>query len=377
VDAPQKLIPFPPPNPELDKPTQTMDALNFLLETTENLNDGSAKMNDGLYLDMMNKLKDLHKVVSQSAPQPHIIHPPPPRPRLPLEILLDDGVMLANRMSDIINVSPTSLQQHWCSRWYDETMKVGFYSFLRTILTWKSNGYDEEGANHIANHTHLNDGMMRFCQYSQNETNIPWRDLEFRDKFLGIRKVAKARLGQIHRLELHRRELINIAVRYLADRKPVDLKLTDADWEDYRVSAVLHNLGSSFKGKWKHFRNVFKRRTEADMAKLHELELTFDYSMPHKNLTVWTDRIQLGRTALVQSTAMLGIVLAIHEGKTDKLFSLIHTVFGNTKEDDSPHMVVSGITGNTKAKMREYRGGWEEAFMIRYTQELNVGGKKK
>jgi hypothetical protein len=351
-----------------------MDALNFLLETTENLNDGTAKMNEGLYLDMMNKLKDLHKAVSQPS-QTQIVRPvqpqEPPRPNLIAQM------PLARQMADILDVPFQRMLNEWfASVWFDEQMKVEFLEFLTLITNWKACGYMEEVKTHIATHPRLNEALIRFARNSNDHHTIPWKDLVFRDKFLGIRGVAKARLGQIKRLEHHRKNQINAGVRILSERKRNET-MSDADWEDYRVSAVLDNLGSSFKGKWKHFRRVFKRRTDDEMAKLHELELTFDYCVPNKKMTVWTDRIQLGRTSLVQSTALLGLTLAFHEGKTDKLFSLIRTVFGDTVEDDSPHMIVSGITGNTKAEMREYRGGWEEAFRIRYTQELNVGGKKK
>jgi len=346
-----------------------MDALNFLLEATENLNDGTATMTEGLYLDMMNRLRDIHRTMSQHQPpaQPQIVRvAPQPEPNL------IGHMPLARQMAEILDVPFQTLLNHWFAIvWADEEQKRQFIHFLTLLVSWKVNGYAPEAAIAIGNHGSLNFALSKFARYSMNETHIPWKDLVFRDKFLCLRPVAKARVRQIKLLQNHTQYQISHCLRTLNKR--------DATYSpEVRMSMMLYALNSSFMGEWRAFRNVWKRRS--DMEKLHELEVEFNYGSTPKKLKVWTDRIQLGRTALVRSTVMLGFIHAINEGEKDKITPYLYNLFGNIGFDDAPEMVASGITVETKDKMREYVGGVSSngsVFRIRYTQALNTGGKKK
>ena len=342
-----------------------MDALNFLLETTENLNDGSATMNDGLYLDMMNRLRDLHRAMSTPQSQP-IIRPPPPVPQ-PI-VNEANYIEIALRLNDIFTTHESTIYNNWfVAPWINETQKVEFHGFLNLMLGWMTGGYRADVAERLVAHPQLRFAVIQFMSRSANETTIPWRNLEFRDKFLGVRGLAKAVLDHTFQVNRHTRNQIEACLRVMTRR--------DASYTpEVRLSMMLKIIDSPLMGEWKSFRNVWKRRTE--MSKLHELELTFDYKQPMKKIKVWTDRIQLGRTGLNRSTSILAFIHAIHEGEMNNIWGLIKSIWGNIRLEDSPHLVVSGITGASREENREYRGGWEETFRIRYLTALNAGGKK-
>jgi hypothetical protein len=346
-----------------------MDALNFLLETTENLNSGDTQMNEGLYLDMMNRLRDLHRAMSQ--PQHHnqpIIRPPPP----PQPVAPEAYDELVGNLRRIFCLDPMVIRHHWLTAdWTTPELKAEFIRFLHLLVAYQRNGYTEADANAIATHPALPFSLHKMMSNSMNNRTFRWNsDYQFRDKFLMIPAVRKVVIK--HHLDDTRRErnLIKECLAILADRDK-------AYTPEVKQSLILTRIKSPFMGEWRPFRRVFKQRSLAEMAGLHELELEFDYATPHPKFKVWTDRIQLGRTSAVQPTALFGLIHAIHDGKLDRITPLIHTIFGDVGVSNEPHMVVSGITANTANEHREYRGGWEECFRIRYTQELNRGGKKK
>jgi len=341
-----------------------MDALNFLLETTENLNSGDVQMNEGLYLEMMNKLRDLHRSLP-TAPPKAVVRRIVAFPQ-EAEAEAHPELVLVNTLREIFSLHEDTIIRGFLMNQNVLEHAPGWRGFIQLLADWKNNNYAPETATAINSHPDLLWSLKWLKSFSHNGRHIQWRNLEFRDKFLTLPAVAKNVMFYHYQHTGNYHRIIQSCLKTFAKR--------DAEWNDeMKLSVALQAVCSSFEGKHRKFRNRLVPQTDAELAKLHEIEIAYHYKTPAPKIKAFTSKVQLGRTGCVDAVLLLGIILAIKDGDADKIGKMWFLIFGNIHKDISPTMIVSGITSDTKNKQRQY--DCYEAT-ITYTQQLNNGGKK-
>jgi hypothetical protein len=341
-----------------------MDALNFLLETTENLNSGDVQMNEGLYLEMMNKLRDLHRSIP-TTPRKEVIV----RRYVPTAVEAEaphPEAVLVNTLRGIFSLNEETIIRGFLMNHNVLQHAPGWRGFLQLLADWKTNNYAPETATAITTHPDLLWSMKWLMSFSHNGRTIQWRDLEFRDRFLLLPAVVKNMMFVFYQHNENYFKIFRSCLKTLAKQDP--------KWNDeMKLSVVLREISSPFEGKHRKFRNRLIPQTDEELAKLHEIEIEYAYTEPHPKLKVFTSKVQLGRTSCNESVLLLGIINAIHNGDEAKIGAMWRLVFGNLQKDHTPELLVSGITSDTKDLQRQYV--CYEAI-ITYTQQLNNGGKK-
>jgi hypothetical protein len=197
---------------------------------------------------------------------------------------------------------------------------------------------------------------------------VGWRDLEARERFLALSNVRRDAIESAE----GRKQRIRIpaAKRWLAGGI-----MGTADDE----ARHLANIHFPFFTDRKVSHGKVKER--AGLNKLHKLEVTFQFGKEYQKRWFYTEKIQLGRSAITGDLYRWMLTEAIIDGRQGyPMERFIRKQWSN----EPPHILTSGITAKTREMSRTYVSdafvdgvhSLKTDFTITYISKLNEGGKK-
>ena len=336
-----------------------MDALNNLREAIESLSSDE-KIDDGKYLQMMNHLKTVYGAIPHEEKPPAWVNAPVVEERdnfRDLHRRYFTTIYCENVRNEMWGNPLTIGRQAGEFAWAD------FPRVFDSVM--KGEGGEEE----FATHWETRGANVIYYLHREGLNDSVWKSDEMREKFLSIPCVKKSTIN--HELRPHKR-LQGILCPRFTTRPPT--YETNAYWHKM-MTDVRFPFKDGFKwtdDKEDPFR--LEALPEAQLKKLHSVRITFNMSETDDiNWELYTDKIQLGRTACVYSLLEMKFVLTLlHPEFNAHRETMLYEMkrqrkFGYT----CPALTVSGITANTRNKSRTYH--WRNHFAITFTSDLNNG----
>lgn len=342
-----------------------MEALNNIREAIEAL-AGEEKIDDGNYLVLMNHLKTVYGAVSKDQ------EVMPVRRDVVRRDEEDDYFRELHERYFTSIYCRVARDEMWNSpravitRPQDNQLFAGLFDSVMTGMggemafsaMWEANNSDR--GNHMLYHINRKEMWDRM-----------WKSLDMRDKFISIPCVRKSIINQ-HVIRWHCLQSL-ICPQYGGTYVPYD---SDAYW----MKMLIHvNLPFQYGLKWVDGKtNNFDTEplTEDKLKKLHRVRITFHMNNNDDiHMELYTDKIQLGRTACVDSMLRMKHVLAILHPELNTQIDTLLWKRRNQKRNGytCPRLAVSGITANTRSKSRTYT--WQNDFTITYLSNMNNGNE--
>jgi hypothetical protein len=168
-------------------------------------------------------------------------------------------------------------------------------------------------------------------------------------------------------------------IRLAEDRKQgFRIPLVSLEGEtDEKWSKVFFNIGFPFfnqlKCRWER-RNTYsyKERTTEEIKKLHRVSINFKLTETDElELDLYTDKIQLGRSPVVQSMYRMGLILSLFYDINAPIERYLLRMSEEMNYHRFPTLRTSGITAKTRDKARTYEIDDEKDWTITYKSKLN------
>jgi hypothetical protein len=347
-----------------------MENINAVREAIEDLNTDE-KINEGLYLELMNHLKTLygkmerHNVVAP--PQP----PPLVAPALPADYPFPEYRSVI-RGTPEENIEAVQIHKKYFT---NSPMAVsemfGFDSlaFLRAFDEFLANTDESlENAKKVAltaffHNANLNHQLGRcllifLAKYSSNWSGDWgfWRRVEDREKFLSHFAVRRLNIILAEYQKSNMKKLLAI----------VKDETNDDEW-----AKLFWTMGFPFFNHKYYKRNKCQERTEAERKKLHIVKMKFKMNAELSvSMSLFTDKIQLGRSPIVPDMYKMALLLALQDDINAPIERFIRRMRSSSGYLTTPVLITSGITAKTRDKSRSYKQ-YDGDFTISYTSKLN------
>jgi hypothetical protein len=301
-----------------------MEHIQGIREIVEKL-AGDEKMDDGQYLEVMNRLKSLYEREEEKKDDPpavsggHFVHirriPVAESVRLLHHYFVDmtrekihcnEFVELMPRFAEALEDGTMATRTDICK------------DFIGSILYW--------GA-----------GV--------------WRNLDHREMVLRNRHYTD------HLLESHTRLLgYDRGIRCYKNYKP------NGEMSEYCWERLFHDWIPFYTTK-RVFRKEWRDREEKELKKLHPVRLSLKIPNHPIELDLYTDKVKLGSTVICKALQALMRSIVITERWTDVPLERLLFACNQT-----PRMEVSGITAKSRDKERRYTGVYGMVEVIYQTK---------
>jgi hypothetical protein len=338
-----------------------MEALNVIREAIESLS-AEEKIDDGKYLELMNHMKTVYgSMPQQHAPQQYEVDFIP----RPVAVVVAE---VLESMRDVIRhrYFTTGLQENqmtafWGMTWEENQNTHYTRDEFAMLLDCMLKGEDDLGLiNLFERYFTLSPIGNAFYTFIMRDTNkVSWRDADMREKFLSIPIIRNKNI-----------DFVLIRKKHMVERL---LRVKDTTNPEHWAKLFYHT-GFHFMNGIRYTvrnNNEARPRTEAELKKLHLVRVSWRMN-PTQNMEVnlYTDKIQLGRSPIVQQMYMMALIYALlfpeFNAPIEKFkYRMIHD-----RVSSYPVMSMSGITAHTRNKNRTYKQS-DGDFTITYISKLN------
>jgi hypothetical protein len=328
-----------------------MNALTNVLEFVEDLNTAS-KITEGQYLDILNKLKEIHN----SIPAPRVYEPPP---------IVRDTVPFHRQAPE-----PADSLSQYRETFVNLYAKRGYVSYdrLRSFLFGgvRHLNADFERLFFLCYNTPTPENVAAFKQafeMPQTEGSVsPYRvgdefirvmsymcsslfkDADKRGAFLQLAFIRKSQLKTV----MFKKQQIYNKMKFL----PND-NCTIKEQQPL-LTRLLHNCGVPLYNQFRVSRDEVIKR---DTKKLHKIKLRIEDT--YIDFDLYTDRVQLGRTCMSEGIYNLALCIYVQNIESERVkympierFLVGINPLANVQKP--PKLTTSGITASSRNKNRTY-----------------------
>jgi hypothetical protein len=354
-----------------------MENITAVQEAIENLNQDE-KINEGTYLSLMNHLKVLYgKLESQIAPPPRETTGtfgsvfngtlpadyPYPTYRRVIRLNLPDNTPELNIEATMLHCKYFSVSGE-LNDFYGIVSATELVDFLRILDVYLTN--DDENlittlADGVEERRNRVEALCRYLfWYEKKFPRGIFKDTTMREKWLHLPYVRKYNI----RLAEERKQGFRIPLVVLEGE-------TYEKW-----SRVFFDIGFHFfnkiKCRWER-RNTYtySERTTEEINKLHKVSIDIKLTETDRfRLHLYTDKIQLGRSPIVQGMYRMGLILSLFYNINAPIEKYLLRMSEEMMYNRFPTLKTSGITAKTRNKARTYEVG-DEDWTITYKSKMN------
>jgi hypothetical protein len=322
-----------------------MEHIQSIREIVEKL-AGDEKMDDGQYLEVMNRLKSLYEREEQKGPS----------------FREDFRMEFASGDANAVRVSESERRSFVRRIALDEPMRLFHHYFV---------GLSRNDVSCDGSHFHevmpklaeaLEDGTMatrtdisRHCIGSILYWGaVVWRNLDHRELVLRNRHYTD------YELESHTRFRNYTASMYIyRGYKP------NGEMDEYCWERLFHDWIPFYTTK-RVFRKDWRDREEKELKKLHPIRLSLKIPNHPIELDLYTDKVKLGATGICRQLQKLMLAIVRLEGWTDVPLERLMFDCGLNLT-----LEVSGITAQSRDKERRYTGVFglvEVVYLTKYSK---------
>ena len=335
-----------------------MEALNVVREAIESLS-AEQKIDDGAYLELMNHLKTVYANMPQ------------PRP-VALERDAGDAGDAGDANEVVVELS-ANVQLYDMYDKYFITQMTTENRYRLWGQTWEQtrhhNSLDFAKLLDAILQGNMQPTTMRdFERYSLESSfgrnfndflirnKVVWRDANMREKFITLPVVRYNTLSCM----LQRKQCVGRLIKWAGNE-------TAPHW-----AKVLHIGGIGFMNtmKYSNQTEVSTQRSEAELKKLHLVEVRWQLGEQVVMMRLYTDKIQLGRTKCIKSLYTIALTASLLHPEFNAPIERFLYRIDNKDTQECPVMQMSGITANTRTKGRSYKQK-DGDFTITYISKLN------
>jgi len=337
-----------------------MEALNIVREAIESLSHDE-KIDEGKYLELMNHLQTVYGSLPQPQRSDDVVRRPINSvvPRDPeSEIFAIHNNLFTRALRDREMLS----QVYGRDDVRGELTASGFAHILEVVVSARNKDLEWEALVRELKRYFTEAYNGTLFVYAIKKFNFEFANADERETFINLPFVRELHLTHV----IQRKSLYNRLLPIIKDVNNED------QWAE-----LMHKMGFGFMNQMKYDarKGECKPRTEAELKKLHLVEIAFNMVNDIKILVHrYTDKIQLGRTKCVPELHRMAMVYALlHPEMNAPLEGFLKRSFYGDDYCPFPMLATSGITAKTRNKSRLYES-MDGYFTITYLSTLNDVG---